>query len=574
MSRIIFGAILIIVGVVFPVEAQPTASNNLGEQIDQYLARLAAYGFSGTVLVAKDNQVLLHKGYGWADVQNRTPATTETIYDIASLTKQFTATAILKLESQGKLKVADSIAKYLPDVPADKRGITLHHLLDILSGFQFECAGADKMTREQFVQCMLSSKLRAEPGKRYEYSNAGFGLLAAIIETVSKQSYEGYLQENLFKPAKLQSTCFQCENSARLAHAYDEAVDHGLTQNTPLNWNKRGAWGLSTVANDFFKWEQALRQNVILSAAATKKLFTFHVPTDANGSGYGYGWALHKTARGTMVAQHDGITFEGFNALYQRYLDEGVTVIVLSNKMLARFLLIHTVAPAIEGLVFQKPYALPPTFIALKPEQLKKYDGVYQLPSGAKLIVKTENDALQIGAEGQEAINVLSSANATQGQAFAQYNELTFRLINEVQKHEYALAIKAFAQQATPDEAKQTMDAWLARLEKQHGVLKTIEVIGTAPEPEVARSFVRLGFERGVELRRLRWEGENLGGIAIALLPVLRTTFLPQSATEFTGFHLGLARPIPIQFVADNQTNTTGIQATLHGKTVLAKKVH
>ncbi len=358
-----------------PLTAQTNRSspNNLGEQLEQYLSRLAAYGFSGTVLVAKDNQVLLHKGYGWADVERRFPNTPETIYDIASLTKQFTATAILKLESQGKLKVTDSIAKYLPDVPTDKRAITLHHLLTHSSGLPFECAGADKMTREQFVQCLLSARLQAEPGKQYQYSNAGFGLLAALIEVVTKQSYESYLQENIFKPAGLQSTCFQCENTARLAHAYDGAADHGLTQNTPLNWQKRGAWGLSTVAGDFFKWEQALRQNVILAPAATRKLFTFHMPTNSSG-GYGYGWALRKTARGT-------------------------------------------------------------------------------------------------------------------------------------------------------------------------------------------------------EIRRLRWEGENLGNIVIGSLPVLRMTFLPQSATEFTGFHLGLITPIPLRFVVNAQNDMTGIKVSLQGKSATANKV-
>lgn len=567
MSWIIKPCLLIFLSLT--VFAQPIP---LGVQMDHYLTRLAAYGFAGTVLVAKGDEVLLHKGYGWADMQQRIPNTTATLHDIASLAKQFTATAILKLESEKKLQVSDSIATYFPDVPADKRGITLHHLLTHTSGLPFECAGSAQMTREQFVQCMLSVKLHAAPGKQYEYSNAGFGLLAALIELVTKQSYESYLQTNLFAPAGLKATCFQCDAAAPLAHAYDESLDRGTTQTAPTTWQKRGAWGLSTTTADLWKWEQSLRQHKILSAAATNKLFTSHVATNEAGAGYGYGWAVQKTKRGTTIVEHDGTTFEGFNALYQRYVDDGVTVIILSNRFYSRYLTIHTVAPALAGILSGTAFAAPPAFVKLAPEQLQRHVGIYQLPSGAKLLVTLEQDALQIGAEGQDAISVLTTANETQRKGLVQCNERTARFLKAIQQHDAEPISKVLAGQMPVAQAQQEMDAWLARLEKQHGTLKDIEVVGTVPEPDVVRSFVRLHFARGTEIRRLRWDGEALGNLIIGTLPLLKTTFQPQTPTDFTGFHIGLAKPITVQFVTEAQG--TGMRVQLEGKPVIARKIN
>lgn len=569
MSWIIKTCLLIFLSLTIFARPQPVP---IGVQMDNYLTRLAAYGFAGTVLVAKGDEVLLHKGYGWADRQQRVPNTTSTLYDIASLAKQFTATAILKLESEKKLQVSDSIATYFPDVPADKRAITLHHLLTHTSGLPFECAGSAQMTREQFVQCMLSAKLHAAPGKQYEYSNAGFSLLAAIIELVTKQSYESYLQTNLFAPAGMKATCFQCDAAAPLAHAYDESLDRGTTQTAPATWQKRGAWGLSTTTADLWKWEQSLRQHKILSEAATKKLFTFHVPTNEQGAGYGYGWAVQKTRRGTTIVEHDGTTFEGFNALYQRYVEDGVTVIILSNRFYSRYLTIHTVAPGLAGILSGTSFAAPPAFVKLAPEQLQRHVGTYQLPSGAKLLVTLEHDALQIGAEGQEAINVLTGVDAAQSKWLAQHNERTARFLKAIQQHEAETVGKAFAGQMPPAQAQQEMDAWLARLEKQHGALKAIEVVGTVPEPGIVRSFVRLHFARSTEIRRLRWDGETLGNLIIGTLPLLKTTLQPQTATDFTGFHIGLAKPIALQFVTDPQG--AGLKVQLEGKLVTARKIN
>src|SRR5262245_1884520 len=224
----------------------------LREELDQLMTRLETYGFSGSLLVARNGKVLLEKGYGWADREHGVPFTAETVFDIGSITKQLTGAAILALEMEGKLKVTDPISKYFPDVPADKAGITLHHLLTHSAGLEDVFGGDfEEMPRDRLVKTALASKLLWPPGTRYRYSNAGFSLLAAVVEIVSGQPYETFLQERLFKPAGLTKTGYRAPKwpSASLAHGYSPEGDWG----TPLDhawapdgpwWNLRGNGGI------------------------------------------------------------------------------------------------------------------------------------------------------------------------------------------------------------------------------------------------------------------------------------------------------------------------------------------
>jgi len=547
-------------------------TGDLGTQLDQYLTRLAGYGFSGTVLAAKGGDTLLHKGYGLADAERGIPNSTQTVYDVASLAKQFTAAAILKLETQGKLKTTDSLSKHFANVPNDKRAITLHHLLTHTSGLKFECAGAEQMSREQFVKCMLGSKLDAEPGQRYSYSNAGFGLLAAVIEQVSGQSYEAFLEEQLFKPAGLTATGF-CGDGSKwadgvVAHGYDEGVDRGSPQTKPTSWLRRAAACVITSVGDLYRWELALRGQKILSAAATKKLFIAHVPTDQKGGHYGYGWAITKTSRGGRLISHDGVTFDGFNSIYQRYVDDGFVVIAASNSFAGRYLPMDLIAPVINAFLFGAGSTPLPASFALDAKTLEKYRGAYRLPSGARLIVTAAQDKLLIGAEGQEAIDLLAAVDAAGGKTLAAFNDRTAALLNGARAGNYEVAVKAFANQMSADYARRTIKNWLGGLEQKNGPLKSFELLGTAPEPGIARSFVRLNFERGVEPRRLRWESDQLGNIVFARLPILQTVFLPQSATEFAGFHLGIAKPLSLSFhvTAEGVVNGLILHSNAGGK--------
>lgn len=309
----------------------------LGEKLDAHMSRLEAYGFSGSLLVAKGGEVILNEGYGFADAQRKVPFTADTAFDIGSITKQFTAAAILKLEMQGKLSVSDPISKWLEGVPDDKKGITLHHLLTHSAGLKNVFGGDyEEMPRDRLVKAALDSKLLWAPGTRYQYSNAGYSLLATVVELASGKPYEEYLRENLWKSAGMARTGYRLQEKGPLAHGiYREGEDWG----TPLDkawapdgpwWNLRGNGGVLSTTGDLYKWHQALEGEAILSKEAKAKMFTPHVPEDEERSRKGEYGPLSEVfgaplAEVTEMTQQTFSNLEGQHGAFQGFELLGTT---------------------------------------------------------------------------------------------------------------------------------------------------------------------------------------------------------------------------------------------------------
>jgi CubicO group peptidase (beta-lactamase class C family) len=169
------------------------------------------------VLVARDGEVLLHRGYGMADAEAGVPNGPETVYDIGSITKPVTALAILALEEEGRLRTTDPITRFFPEVPEDKRGITLHHLLTHSAGLIGDLGGDyEAMPRDTLVRRALASGLRWAPGTRYAYSNLGYSLLGAVVEIASGEPYEQYLRDRILLPAGMERTGYVLPSGARI----------------------------------------------------------------------------------------------------------------------------------------------------------------------------------------------------------------------------------------------------------------------------------------------------------------------------------------------------------------------
>lgn len=325
-----------------PGSRQPGGGGeDLGARLDEQMRRLAADGFSGVLFVARGGGVVLSKGYGLADRESRTPYGAETVFDIGSITKQFTAAAVLKLEMQGKLGTGDRLGKYFKDVPADKAGITLHHLLTHSAGLVAALGrDYDSLSRDEMVGKALASKLLSAPGEKYEYSNVGYSLLAAVVEIVSGQSYERYLHDNLFAPAGMAETGYLIPKwrRERLAVGYGKdgsrwgtPLDHAWDKDGPF-WNLRGNGGILSTVGDLYKWHLALGGERVLSKEAKGKYFAPHVSEGPGApSFYGYGWVVQKTQRGTNLIWHNGGN-PFFFADFRRYTDEDVVVIVATNS--------------------------------------------------------------------------------------------------------------------------------------------------------------------------------------------------------------------------------------------------
>ena len=309
------------------------------KRVEAYLSKLDNAGYSGAVLVAVDGKPVISKGYGYSDAEAKIRNSPKTVSDIGSLTKQFTAAAILKLEIDGKLSTDDKITKYFPNVSADKAEITVHQLLRHSSGLTSNVGkDFDKVTESEFVEKVMASPLRSPVGTRFGYSNIGYSLLALIVEKVSGKSYEQYLYENLWKPAGMEMTGYSRpkfdKNMIAVGYSNGERwgkpTEKEWAGDAPYLHLKGNGWVLSTI-EDLFKWDRALSTDILLSKPAKQKYYFPALRPDETGpSHYGYGWDVSKTSRGTTRVRHNG-TNRVFYADFYRFIDEDVTIILMTN---------------------------------------------------------------------------------------------------------------------------------------------------------------------------------------------------------------------------------------------------
>ncbi|MEU5295767.1 serine hydrolase domain-containing protein [Streptomyces umbrinus] len=310
-----------------------------GESVADFLRRTIPAGPGGTVIAARGDELVYCGGFGTADRAAGTPASCRTVYDVMSITKQFTAAAILKLEVMGRLKVGDRISRFLGPVPDDKQDITIEQLLTHTSGL-VEGLGDDydPVSRDEMVRQALASKPQSAPGKEFHYSNTGYSLLAAIVEKASGQGYEPFLARHLFGPAGMERTGYVLPRWPRhlVAVEYDSKgrskgrpLDHPWAADGPY-WNLRGNGGMFSTAEDMFRWHRALSGDEILPERAREKLFAPRVRVpDSDDGWYGYGWAVRESPEGRVV-WHDGGN-DWSLAVLTRSLRDGVLVYWVSN---------------------------------------------------------------------------------------------------------------------------------------------------------------------------------------------------------------------------------------------------
>jgi CubicO group peptidase (beta-lactamase class C family) len=248
---------------------------------DSVLRALEKEGFSGVVLVVNKGAVVLRKGYGLAVRERKVPFTPGTVVQIGSNTKDFTAVAILQLQEQGKLRVTDSLGRFFPQAPADKRAITLMQLMNHSSGFEPNLAGGDFRTleRDQFLALAFASKLLYAPGQGERYSNLGYSMLAAVIEVVTGDSYGTFLQKNIWQPLHMQWTglLFPKYDTAAMAHGYNGSQDDGTMLDKPHAkdgpyWNLRGNGGYLSTVDEMYHFYDVLFQTDSLLRPAERDL--------------------------------------------------------------------------------------------------------------------------------------------------------------------------------------------------------------------------------------------------------------------------------------------------------------
>lgn len=346
-------------------------------KIEQYVRPFVeTNNFSGVILVSRNNKVLFNKAYGLANREFKVPNHTETVFQLASVSKPFTAAAILILEQKGLLTTDDPVSKYVPDYPSGDK-IKLHHLLSHTSGIpdindleEYDNASRKQQTPASLVALYKNKPLVFAPGERYQYSNSNYSLLVFIIEKISGISFSEFLRENIFGPLGMHKTINHIDMSliiANMAEGYAPDGNFGLKKARYLDWSsKNGSGSIASTAGDLHKWSEALFGTAILSEKSKTKMFTEYKES-------GYGWYLDEV-HGQKYEFMNGMT-SGICTHMGRYPAEKVSVIVLSNLSV---FVSKQIAINLGGMLFDKAVEMPALNRTLTAEELKAFAGKYQ----------------------------------------------------------------------------------------------------------------------------------------------------------------------------------------------------
>ena len=408
-------------------QANQSQSSNqaIADKMTAYLqACLANRYLMGSVLVARAGEVLLSAGYGMANLEHDVPNTPQTKFRLGSITKQFTATAILQLQEQGLLEVHDSISTYLPDYPNGKQ-ITIHHLLNHTSGIPnfnqldgFEQTTKIKVTLDDLIARFSHEPLEFTPGERYRYTNSGYMVLTKIIEIVSGYSYADYLQHQILEPLGMLDSGYD-RQEAILPHRASGYIFTGEAyQNADfvdMSWPS-GAGGMYSTIEDLYKWEQGLYTDAILSESSREMMFTPKVTIreaeDGKGYYHGYGGIICTHYDRKLLYHGGGI--DGFSTRIARYPDEQVSIIVLTNiNAPAVPAPVVLIANALAAILFGEPYELPKgrQAIELDPAIYDAYVGQYELDPDWLMTVTKESDRIFTQWAGEERVEIFPESS-------------------------------------------------------------------------------------------------------------------------------------------------------------------
>lgn len=368
-------------------------------------------------LVAKDGKVIYKKAFGYADIENKVPVSTDTKFRIGSITKQFIAAAILKLQEGGHLQVTDKLSKYFPDFPRGEE-VTLHHLLTHTSGIQSYTGKSDFLSRvvkpvtnDELLDYFKHDRYNFNPGEGYLYNNSGYFLLGYIIEKVSGKTYGQYLKDAFFDPLQMRSTGVHASTLSLTNEAFGYTKE-GNKFIRALNWDMSwagGAGGLYSTVEDLYLWNEAVFNGKVLSKKSWEVALTPVILNNGKipgGIKYGYGWGLDDY-RGQDVVEHGG-SVHGFLSQLARFPEENLTVAILTN-----------ITPAIVDI---NPHTLAEFYLWEKMDKqtsysvkaspvtdLKIYEGRYDFNYGSLMTITSDGTQLHAQLSRQSKFPIFPS---------------------------------------------------------------------------------------------------------------------------------------------------------------------
>lgn len=495
-------------------ENSKTAAN-----IDRYLSAMETLGFSGAITVSEGDEIILRKGYGYANRETRLPYTPETIQTSASITKQFTGAAILLLESRGELSVNDPISKYFKEISEEKRDITIHQLLTHSSGLVGGVGDDEEpMGKQPYLKRVMAEPLYFDPGTGYRYSNSGYSLLGMIVEKVSGVNYETFLRNELLLPSGMTNTGYILPdwNPEKLAVGYRNGKMWGLVykrgwiEDGP-NWVLRANGGLHTTVVDMVKWLKTVQGRGVLDEDAARRWTTGYVRENNEISDYGYGWRVYDHNRWGKV-----ITHSGSNRIFE------ADFIWLTELDL--FFYIHgntSMVPAgdLSGFIltaaFDSTFTMPPLVemdISANPETAQIRAGKYHL-NGGNLELTADDTRLVATLSGQSVLDEMFSHSEEESLIFAELNSRTNEAMNKLQAGQR----DAFSGMIGDNDDPVSITGFFLNRIQQIGNLDSLHVIGTFANTPGTRfhnsgpwtTFVHAEFETWNQYWNLIWDSDG-----------------------------------------------------------------
>jgi CubicO group peptidase (beta-lactamase class C family) len=375
-------------------------AQNIDSRMDQIVqSYVSGKQFMGSVLVARGDTVLFSKGYGSANLEWGVPVAPNTKFRLGSLTKQFTAASILLLEERGKLSVDDPVKKYMPDAPAAWAKMTIYNVLTHTAGIPNFTSFPDYLstmgqpaTPEKLVARFRDKPLDFEPGEKFNYSNSGYVLLGYLIEKISGESYQSFLQKNIFTPLGMKDSGYDSNSAVieRRASGYG-ASPSGITNAPYIDMTiPFSAGALYSTTEDLLRWEQGLFGGKLLKADSLKKM------TTPFKNDYAFGLLVH-TVNGHKLIEHDG-GVNGFATRLNYFPEDKLVVVGLAN--------LGNPAPIVNDLA-QVAQGGTVTLtserkeMTIDPAVLARYTGAYRMAPGADMLVTLEGGQLSSQLTGQ-----------------------------------------------------------------------------------------------------------------------------------------------------------------------------
>lgn len=378
-------------------------------QLDSLVSRYARLNrFNGSVLIAKGGNILLNKGYGYRNVASKITNDENSIFQLGSITKQFTTAVILKLQQEKKLNVKDKLSKYFPKFPKGD-SITIEQLMLHTSGIYsytsdskfMETEVSKPANREKMMALFKDKPLDFSPGKGWNYSNSGYSMLGYIIEKVTKKPYEQVVRQYIFSPLQMTHSGFDFthlqapEKTTGYFKIDNKSADTAPIVDSSVSFS---AGAIYSTVGDLYKWHQALENYTILSEADQEKAYT---PVRNH---YGYGWGIDSIDNKRKVGHSGGI--HGYITNFVRVPEDDICIVLLSN---ASDKSLEEITDRVLKQLYNKPYDLPKlkTALILTDSILKQYEGTYEIRPDLKVVMSIKNGALN-AAPTNQSVKVLS----------------------------------------------------------------------------------------------------------------------------------------------------------------------